>query len=1226
MVGVATVLQAGVLAAPYARWYLESAFGPDVNTRLVSFLFTPKEATRLHRSVQRDGRIDFAVPRRAFKRWYRAGSTRDDLVAQGGNANDRLVATLLAELRSTRRGRGLTSAQGSVVVEAVVANFVSSLGTSEAIATIAVQLGRKIDDVGTDTKEVLANTGEILDIVRRLDDVAQPAPADSTTQTQLLPGSVRDRAAHFYAQPAGRDLIGIITGGADPETAIHQLVADVPAWLASSDGGTLEFAADLAHAYGARAEAAQLLLLASEKSADRSGLCARAASEFYASGRHDDARRTLSLAERLGNGPAVKAVAAQLDEDGDGVLGVLPESAAIETTFLTSLRLQALVVRRPVNDVLGFARAAVARWPEIGSFKLELSRALLERGGQAGSTTRDADLAEALSVALEARDQRREWGGDSAKAVHYACLAANRRLDFGRSVELGFAPPKGEALEVEAADPEVRVSVAQAALMMNDVETAREVDALGGGDGFHDAYIHGEILAATGAPVDEIGAAYRAAWDATDDDQARALCLLAMAGAGVVDIPEVGELEAPGDELVVLLEAQQLVNSGSAGEAASRLRAAPRTEMTSQLLTAALLSAGDPDGAVTELRDDANRFNDGGRLLRAVEILLGERRLADAVPIALDALLKFPGLAAGARSFLHSVAVQDSADRGAWRDMVDRARAWVAESGQSAPTPRWALAIAFQNDARADDAWATVTSEPELVPDTALHAQLWTALASHHQPGPATCKRIIDLVDQFDDPDLERSAVGAFFLMGDDKRGDPGDDVVARFQALMTKHAVPAAEDPTAPIVVYSGSPEELLEQLKPQLETRASLISDMAARVRNGYPCGMLAAAAGMEYTATLVHRAAGCHPAVSADAATRQDEQDAARAALGTAVSLDPSTVVLGWYIQPLWPEVRGAFSRLELPGPARRDAAASVARFRQPSDGHIYFEAGHVRVSEADPAAAAGLVRHAEWVDAELDRMPVAERTSLSHLARGDELSDRFLSWLAALDQAKELGQPLWSDDVGLRALAKAEAVPAFGTVAVLEVLRDDDVISEPQFQTALRAFRSEYVVDLPLDADWMNEAAAADGWQAGAVAMQFARPSAWEDELTARRLWAELLHQVIDHDALLAPAWLHCAAQGIAKARVPAVAYRSLIEFATYVTLITELNPQVLAACAASIRVVAGEAGLISPSRDFLSNLLGRLSDGLGADHASRLVSAAPFEDEERSALREILFTA
>lgn len=1246
MDGFKELVEAGLVAAPVVRWYLGQAVIPDVHSRIFDAVFSDSAAKELHGRVRKAANVKHLVgriPGRKFRRWFRLESTRSDLAVRGSDAFVRLVDSLERQMKG-RRGGDLTREQAEIVVVAAIDNFIQSLPPSEAIAAVRDQVLGAIADEGRSAVErheeltglstglagqLTTHTTDVGDRLEaklnerfdRLEGLfAGPSALDAGGRG--LPGSVRQLTATLAGNKEAEQIVLLVRDADDPRKALADLTAVVPGWLKKSGGDVLRLAAELAHAYGAHRGSAELFLLASEKLPGRAYLCARAAAELRSVDDNDGAAQVVADAQAFGPDPALDALGAWIVDDVDGILAALPQAVALADPFLTSLRLGALEVGSNSNVVIEFAAAAIAEHPEISSYKVTLARALLERA-RVGGASREADISRALSTAMRGRDQIRSWGGDSAEAVRVACLAAMQMQDFELIVRLGSLPPRGEATPLEASNSSVRRSVVQAALQIDDDEAAHAAGAGGTVADFQSAFAEAESLAESGAGPAELDQALQAAWVLADDEEAQVLTVLAMSAHGV-SLPDTGDLFVTHPDLEVLVQAQKLVVSGQPDEAVELLRSQERTELVGHMLVAALNADGATETAVAELRDDADRFDDPGRLVRAVEILAATGQLDAAGELALEALLRVGPDRSTQRSFLYSVAVQSAANREAWREMAVRARSWLAEAGTESSQARWALTVALNNETKREDAWAVVTEHPALVPTKPLYAQLWSMLAASFAPGPETCERILELVDEFDDPDLDQKAVTAFLLMGDELRGDVDPGVVARFQELLAKHAVPYGDDPAAPLAVLSGSPEEMIEQLRPTLEGQARVIREMSQRVRSGYPYGVLAAAVGAGYVGTMVHRAAGCHPAATADPAVHARELEAALASVGNDVSLDPSVAVVGWYIRDLWPRLRSAFTRVEVTAPAQRDAAESLARFQLPSDGRLYFADGQVRSRDSDEVVQARLIEHATWVDAQLSQTPGRDWPKLVHIGASEPFPEEFTSWLSALDQAVGLGLPLWSDDLGLRMLAHSEGVATFGTDTLLEVLRDQAVIDDSLFTAALRTLREEYVVDLPLDVEWMKLSSAAGGWAAGPAASQFARPATWADETAARKAWAELMQAAGRHDPKLVLGWLHAAALGLVEAWGRDIAVQALVEFATFAVAATEFNPEVLPGAGAVIRMVAAEAGVPDTAPPFMARLLEVLTDAVGPEVAAQILSLPDLEAPEKAALRDLLF--
>ena len=323
-----------------------------------------------------------------------------------------------------------------------------------------------------------------------------------------------------------------------------------------------------------------------------------------------------------------------------------------------------------------------------------------------------------------------------------------------------MAPPVGEAGPEEAANLEVRLSVAQAAVAAGNLDLLRTVVDLVP-EGFHRAIIQADFLQHTDANPGRSPTAYDAVWtEATNEDE-RALYWLSAASAGV-ELQGTDELSARTDDVPLLVTAQLHVAKGEYEAAAMLLRASRRTEHTTRLLVAALNGAGDIDGAVAELKSAATRFNDTSHLVRGVELLGKSGRLDAAGVLAEEALQRVPRALAEARAFLHELLVERAGVAQEWGEMALRSRAWIEDLGPS-PRNRWHLALALFQGGDRSGAWRVLQEGPVLEPKNESQARLWTLLAAHEAPSPAVAERIVALVDTFaDDNHLAEVAVSVF--------------------------------------------------------------------------------------------------------------------------------------------------------------------------------------------------------------------------------------------------------------------------------------------------------------------------------------------------------------------------------------------------------------------------------------------------------------------------------
>src|SRR5262249_40397720 len=141
----------------------------------------------------------------------------------------------------------------------------------------------------------------------------------------------------------------------------------------------------------------------------------------------------------------------------------------------------------------------------------------------------------------------------------------------------------------------------------------------------------------------------------------------------------------------------------------------------------------------------------------------------------------------------------------------------------------------------------------------------------------------------------------------------------------------------------------------------------------------------------------------------------------------------------------------------------------------------------------------------------------------------------------------GAALWSDDLGLRRLARSGGVACFGTPALVDALRDRglenaapsayDAILE---QTAAdnRDLALDMTVDVTLHLQDLLHIAEHDEWLPRAGAAVLSRASWWAWQPRPIQDLLDLYQQVSTHAAASLPDWQHAAMIGLAKAIRPA----------------------------------------------------------------------------------------
>jgi hypothetical protein len=222
------------------------------------------------------------------------------------------------------------------------------------------------------------------------------------------------------------------------------------------------------------------------------------------------------------------------------------------------------------------------------------------------------------------------------------------------------------------------------------------------------------------------------------------------------------------------------------------------------------------------------------------------------------------------------------------------------------------------------------------------------------------------------------------------------------------------------------------------------------------------------------------------------------------------------------------------------------------------------------------------------------------------------ERVGAWLAPVALAVARGTALFSDDVVLRAIAREQGVPAFGTLALFDVLYSGQRLPDDSAALLQRLF-DDNVVDLGAADALVRHTMAGAGPGAPAVLLNLSRPAFWagrpdSDLFTTVTAVARSAAQ--DHPESF-PAVVAALAKGQASAYEPgaAIALVGLVVLG-YVTGVTaEAASVVLPA----LRACAAQYG-VDPDPMLRRHLVNVLTDPEGpepmtADAAGKRVEAA-----------------
>jgi tetratricopeptide (TPR) repeat protein len=1021
----------------------------------------------------------------------------------------------------------------------------------------AVALWRRLRELSAEYAQTAATvTYEML--VRDVATVVPTAPLTSAS----APVGVRDEQMYerlrqlpalsgprFLA--AWRDdqtlawrLITTVTTVEDrPAEVLRQWQASRPEWLGAASWQVQLAAGELAASYGAGILAADLFISAASQGAPRRAFwLARAAMIYDENGSNDGRRAALTcLPATLANSePFACAIVALLGGDQDTAARIVeawvPDEPS-DRTLRAVLRLRlaapadphAVLDRHTIDRGLHvLAEALRDQW--AAGLAVARAQLLITRARRGESPNWDADLREARTLAIRARDDRRTYRGDSAEAVAVACHASMLLMDLRRVLELGA--PDGEANPYEVASAEVCQCVAIAAIHFGQLALARQ-RAEHVPDGPGRARIDAYLAQANGQ--DPQPHWWRAAELAGDNDEQLAQALLGLAQIGVNGLTRYPAFaHRHPDEAVELLAMTELA-TGRPGAAIVQLRERRRSSVTAALnLAQAYQAAGQIDDQVQTLRDAADHFGDRSLRHSAAEILARAGRTAEAEQ-ELDALLAAAEPDWSGRADALRLAAQLAHDSGRFDRLCHLLRT-VVQIEPEDTTSRWALIRTQLHRGDVTEAWRALHEAAQpLDPSNTADARAWIQLHRRRGQPVETVTGCLRLLRRFGD-DEQFVAFALMNLML------PWPEPVELPDGLRAQLAAESEQffqrwpDSRHLRRLQSADPDQLRTDMISMMRRTSDqqllwrrLVHGLA---RGQVPLGLLAAAAGRSYAEICLRHGDGVLPAHVPDHREFTTCVEAVQAAEDHDIVIDmPAATVL----LTLPDDVRRAatvrFARVLTTDDVMLDSLAAKDTLAFRTTGSMRYDDQHDRLllDETTEAEADRLAQDAARLHAAIEAL-TRRTTPLAGRTFDEPLPGPLGAWVSPLDLARAEHAVLWSDDPVLRALARGTGVQAASTQAVLHQLLTAGAITEDQHEDCIRRLIKAHIGHMPLNERRLLELAEDDNWHPASVAAALARPATWADPRRTLAFYQRLTKQARTHAPATLPDWLYAAVRG------------------------------------------------------------------------------------------------
>ena len=709
------------------------------------------------------------------------------------------------------------------------------------------------------------------------------------------------------------------------------------------------------------------------------------------------------------------------------------------------------------SDAVGLWERARILDVDSKEIALELAQALSFRAGTSGRES--DDLTRAVLVAESALDETRRWSGPTADCVRVLSRGLAAIHQPRKLLQVAVPPPVGSATVAEAGAPGVGLAAVMAALVIDDVELARELAAR---LTTHSDQIYARAVL---APADQPDADASELWlgvlDAIEDDEPEMVVRAAMhvAGLGIDRSDRLDGLADSGtirrsllDAVVAIASARRDLDNGL-----PKLRLCAGNEpVAAQHLIDCLAESGRHSQAIEAALAAHGRFGDSNFRAQAMMILdeCDPPRADEAAALA-NAMIADPGALALHRENAHSLLASHAAQSRDWRLAEAHLMQRIALAEPEVPgTAVWRLVQAQYYSGAPDRAWKTIQDRrPPIDDEEAAH--MWAEVASTQPMTSAIASEMIRLADLFAHHPQLSSALLTQVIMStragdDDEAGSQIDqrpvvDGSLRAQAFTGLNRLITEHGDEVPIRrLEATTPEAGVEQIFEMLRQHNDepLRQVIGMTVNGQLPLGMVAEASGRPYGLVLSQRGVGHFIAGPASEDDSELAKQAVAGAFDRPVVVDESSLLVA-SILGVFDQARSRFSRLLVPDVAGRDVRRSrvSALNLTGSSGSLSWNSTLNRpvLVEIETEELMASMKRLSLLEGAI---ALTEPRPVSRIAiAADAEADLTGTWLASVQLAKDLGRPLWADDTCLRLVARELGVAAFGTLDIIEHIRDE-----------------------------------------------------------------------------------------------------------------------------------------------------------------------------------------
>lgn len=1065
---------------------------------------------------------------------------------------------------------------------------------------------------GVSTKDAI----EIQNATTRAEIKAAVGPTGSTFETDLRSFSPlraqQAKSLNQSWQPVLR-FVHELASASDPRTALLDWTQSRPAWFGQMSVEALMWVADLASDYGLKAEAIGYI---------EEGLKQGATPAKYWRVRRDllkDAPSPDVQRERMKRHeghPLADAVAEATTGSPQRALDTLAAWDAVDApgrALKTSIRVQLLAMNGDVEEAVRIAREALEIDRVTGPAQLAAGY-LLQRGSIRDSALHFRDLEDSLEMALAVRDLVRAWRGPSHHAVVIAMKATQALGNNQRAWGLSQLPPAGEATEQEAKDSVIRnLAIVIAAEIRPDDEVS---DLLSTTD---DVLTQSEAKALILERREDRNAArdlwMEAAQMATAvNDQIRFGFQLAMHG---VTPPHLDKIAAMAPEVVDDLRLVAAAFSGVSGQfEALRARARTRRTLAFSLyryldLRAEFNEAAKVAAAAARQWSDAELWH----LASQAYLRAGDRKSAVA---SARSALQVAGPHWGKYEYVYASLIEVLSSEGRWEEAADAAATLMARNPRN-PDAVWALVECQVQLGELEEAWKTYAEfggmpSPRSEREAVVRIELWR----RYENVGETLGVLFDVLDNFEHSRQVRAFATKTMLMLDADLSESGAEQIR----LRLAGLLPSLEDVFIPQEVDLENPLATLDRIVAQIPDT----SDLDRQVEEGaVPFGLAASVHHRSYGELLASRTG---PVFAGDASTFDHEVVAARTARNRDAVVDLSALLsVGFFDPELAEQLLGYLGETAAPLQQLRDTLDAVEALSQRSTMSVGRSSeGTAQVYTISEQEAEQRFQRAKQMHRRFQNVRTQERsggTSFEGLAARGEV----FVWLTALDLAlDEAPRPLWCDDAKVRQLANGMGIATFGTSALIEAMRLDQILSDDLATTLQAILITHHHVGSEFRRTWLEAAAAVDGWRAkGCASFILWAPDTADPESLVTFVIKAVRRSIDEPDSV--HRWVDVMSRWLIRVGGEN-AYSNLVLFLQRLLAQPWLTSAQLPFVLGGIRAAASSAEVADPFEAAITSHYRELVENAGHAIASEYVRAFVHlaDEEDRSATNRVILSS